>query len=189
MGWAWASEHHILDTLSIRIHRCEDYTRVRKDRAYAFEARLSSLDGVGCFGPGGTDRELLRYSGAEVLELATGFWSPLSGRLSPPPTALFLKPSFRLTAVLKQFPVFGPLEPRRGLCSSRPRKPTTLCSPATSSLRSGQCSWRPRPASVARSRRFSPLAVRTRSARPVGSLTLLSFPNSVSPAGPLTGPQ
>ena len=26
-------EHHILDTLSIRIPRCEDYTRVRKDRA------------------------------------------------------------------------------------------------------------------------------------------------------------
>ena len=65
-------EHHILDTLSIRIPRCEDYTRVRKDRRLAFEARLSSLDGAGCFEPGGTDRELLRYSGAEPLELAPG---------------------------------------------------------------------------------------------------------------------
>ena len=65
-------EHHILDTLSVRIPRCEDYTRVRKDRAYAFEAGLSSLDGAGCFEPGGTDRELLRYSGAEALELAPG---------------------------------------------------------------------------------------------------------------------
>ena len=37
-----------------------------------FEARLSSLDGAGCFEPGGTDRELLRYSGAEPLELAPG---------------------------------------------------------------------------------------------------------------------
>ena len=58
--------------MSIRIPRCEDYTRVRKDRAYAFEARLSSLDGAGCFEPGGTDRALLRYSGAEPKELAPG---------------------------------------------------------------------------------------------------------------------
>ena len=68
LGFRPGPEHHILDTLSIRIPRCEDYTRVRKDRAYAFEARLSSLDGVGCFEPGGTDR----YSGAEPLELAPG---------------------------------------------------------------------------------------------------------------------
>ena len=72
LGFRPGPEHHILDTLSIRIPRCEDYTRVRKDRAYAFEARLSSLDGAGCFEPGGTDRELLRYSGAEPLELAPG---------------------------------------------------------------------------------------------------------------------
>ena len=67
LGFRPGPEHHILDTLSIRIPRCEDYTRVRKDRAYAFEARLSSLDGAGCSEPGGTDRELLRYSGAEPL--------------------------------------------------------------------------------------------------------------------------
>ena len=72
LGFRPGPEHHILDTLSIRIPRCEDYTRVRKDRAYAFEARLSSLDGAGCSEPGGTDRELLRYSGAEPLELAPG---------------------------------------------------------------------------------------------------------------------
>ena len=30
------------------------------------------LDGAGCFEPGGADRELLRYSGAEPLELAPG---------------------------------------------------------------------------------------------------------------------
>ena len=69
LGFRPGPEHHILDTLSIRIPRCEDYTRVRKDRAYAFEARL---DGTGCFEPGGADRELLRYSGAEPLELAPG---------------------------------------------------------------------------------------------------------------------
>ena len=72
LGFRPGLEHHILDTLSIRIPRCEDYTRVRKDRASAFEARLSSLDGAGCFEPGGTDRELLRHSGAEPLELAPG---------------------------------------------------------------------------------------------------------------------
>ena len=58
LGFRPNPEHHILDTLSIRIPRCEDETRVRKD-----------LDGAGCFEPGGTDRELLRYSGAEPLEL------------------------------------------------------------------------------------------------------------------------
>ena len=34
LGFRPGPEHHILDTLSIRIPRCEDYTRVRKDRAY-----------------------------------------------------------------------------------------------------------------------------------------------------------
>ena len=72
LGFRPGPEHHILDTLSIRIPRFENYTRVRKDRAYAFEPRLSSLDGAGCVEPGGTDRELLRYSGAEPLELAPG---------------------------------------------------------------------------------------------------------------------
>ena len=70
LGFKPGPEHHILDTLSIRIPPCEDYTRVRKDRAYAFEARLFCLDGAGCSEPGGADRELLRYSGAEPLELA-----------------------------------------------------------------------------------------------------------------------
>ena len=56
---------------STKKHRLRQAS-VRKDRAYAFEARLSSLDGAGCFEPGGTDRELLRYSGAEPLELAPG---------------------------------------------------------------------------------------------------------------------
>ena len=86
LGFRPGPEHPFLDTLSIRIPRCEDYTRVRKDRAYAFEARLSSLDGAGCFEPGGADRELLRYSGTEPLA-ATGCWFRSSGRFSPPPTA------------------------------------------------------------------------------------------------------
>ena len=39
LGFRPGPEHHILDTLSIRIPRCEDYTRVRKDRAYAATSR------------------------------------------------------------------------------------------------------------------------------------------------------
>ena len=84
LGFRPGPEHHILDTLSIRIPRCEDYTRVR---AYAFEARLSSLDGAGCSEPGGTVFELLRYSGAEPLGLAPGDGVLVRGRSNPPPTA------------------------------------------------------------------------------------------------------
>ena len=72
LGFRPGPEHRILDTLSIRIPRHEDYSRARKDRAYAFEARLSSLDDGGCFEPGSTDRELLHYASAEPLELAPG---------------------------------------------------------------------------------------------------------------------
>ena len=63
LGFRPGPEHHILDTLSCRIPRCE---------LGLHEARLSSLDGAGCFEPGGADRELLRYCGAEPLELAPG---------------------------------------------------------------------------------------------------------------------
>ena len=51
---------HVLDTLGVQIPRCEDLTRTRKDRAYAFEARLSSLDDSTSREPGGEDREFLR---------------------------------------------------------------------------------------------------------------------------------
>ena len=44
LGFRPGAETHVLDTLGVQIPRCEDLTRTRKDRAYAFEARLSSLD-------------------------------------------------------------------------------------------------------------------------------------------------
>ena len=44
LGFRPGPETHVLDTLGVQIPRCEDLTRTRKDRAYAFEARLSSLD-------------------------------------------------------------------------------------------------------------------------------------------------
>ena len=70
LGFRPGPEHHILDTLSIRIPRCEDFTQ--SGRTGPTPLRLSSLDRAGCSEPGGTDRELLRYSGAEPLELAPG---------------------------------------------------------------------------------------------------------------------
>ena len=44
LGFRPGPETHVLDTPGVQIPRCEDLTRTRKDRAYAFEARLSSLD-------------------------------------------------------------------------------------------------------------------------------------------------
>ena len=136
LGFRPGPEHHILDTLSIRIPRCEDYTRVRKDRAYAFEARLSSLDGAGCSEPGGTDRELLRYSGAEPLELAPG-----DGVLVPVEREVQSSADGSLTEAV--FPVDCGVEavpggPQRDSFSSRPRSSTTRSSLATLSQRSGQ---------------------------------------------------
>ena len=58
LGLRPGPETHVLDT--------------RKDRAYAFEARLSSLDGPTSREPGGEDREFLRFDGEESLELAPG---------------------------------------------------------------------------------------------------------------------
>ena len=72
LGFRPGPEHHILDTLSIRIPRCEDYTLASgRDRAYAFEAR-PAWTGLAAMSQGAPRRELLRYSGAEPLELAPG---------------------------------------------------------------------------------------------------------------------
>ena len=72
LGFKPGPETHVLDTLGVQIPRCEDLTRTRKDRAYAFEARLSSLDSPTSREPGGEDREFLRFDGEESLELAPG---------------------------------------------------------------------------------------------------------------------
>ena len=144
LGFRPGPEHHILDTqLSIRIPRCEDYTRVRKDRAHAVEARLSSLDGAGCFEPGGADRELLRYSGP--LELAPG-----DGVLVPVEREVQSSADISLTEAVfpvvdcgvEAVPGLWTTGAARGSFSSRLRR----------SLRSGQVWWRPRPATVARSK-------------------------------------
>ena len=43
LGFRPGPDFHVLDTLKGRMPRCEDNTRTRKDRAYPFEAWLSSL--------------------------------------------------------------------------------------------------------------------------------------------------
>ena len=58
LGFRPGPETHVLDTLAVQIPRCEDLTRTRKDRAYAFEARLSSLDDSTSREPGEEDRAL-----------------------------------------------------------------------------------------------------------------------------------
>ena len=72
LGFRPGPETHVLDTLGVQIPRCEDLTRTRKDRAYAFEARLSSLDDSTSREPGGEDREFLRFDGDESLHLGLG---------------------------------------------------------------------------------------------------------------------
>ena len=82
LGFRPGPETHVLDM------RCEDLTRTRKDRAYAFEARLSSLDDSTSREPGGEDREFLRFDGDESL-LGMASLSPSGGMRRRPPTVLF----------------------------------------------------------------------------------------------------
>ena len=71
LGFRPGPETHVLDTLGGSNPECEDLSRTRKDRAYAFEARLSSLDDTSRE-PGGEDPQFLRFDGEESLELGFG---------------------------------------------------------------------------------------------------------------------
>ncbi|CAK9017668.1 Pro-Pol polyprotein, partial [Durusdinium trenchii] len=72
LGFRPGPDAHILDTLGIKIPRCEDLSRQRKDRAYAFHSVLSSLDGPEGFETGGDQRQLLHFAGEEPVVLAPG---------------------------------------------------------------------------------------------------------------------
>ena len=61
-----------MDTLGVKLPRCEDHSRTRKDRAYAFSSSLSAVEGSDCFEPGDGDRGLLRSDGSEPLSLQPG---------------------------------------------------------------------------------------------------------------------
>ena len=113
LGFRPGPDAHVLDTLGIKVPRCEDSSHVRKDRAYPFVSVLSSLDGPDEAEPGGDDRHLLRYDGGEPVCLDPG-----DGALIPVQRASIVRPrtlpcvraSFRLKGLLKQFQGFGRLE-------------------------------------------------------------------------------
>ena len=68
----------MLDTLGVKLRRCEDYTRTRKDRAYSFSSSLSAVESMDCFEPGDSDCGLLTFDGPEPLSL-----QPWDGVLIP----------------------------------------------------------------------------------------------------------
>ena len=72
LGFGPALDYHMLDSLGVRLPRCEDHSRTRKDRAYAFSSSLSAVEGKDCFEPGDADRGLLTFDGPEPLSLQPG---------------------------------------------------------------------------------------------------------------------
>ena len=78
LGFRPALDYHMLDTLGVRLPRCEGHSRTRKDRAYAFSSSLSAVEGTDCFEPGDADRWLLTVDGPEPLSL-----QPVDGVLIP----------------------------------------------------------------------------------------------------------
>ena len=136
LGFRPGPETHVLDTLGVQIPRCEDLTQTRKDRAYAFKARLSSLDDPTSREPGGEDREFLRFDGEESLQLVPGMasLSPSGGMRRRPPTAPCPK---WWSAQWRRFRGSGRQEPRKEEDASLSRE--------TWSPRSVRVSWRPPP--------------------------------------------
>ena len=110
LGFRPGPEHHILDTLSIRIARCEDYT------------------GSGRTGPMPLRRACPPWTGLVLVPVEREVQSSADGSLTE---AVFF-------VVSKQSPVFGRPGPERDSFSSRPRSSTTRSSLATLSQRSGQ---------------------------------------------------
>ena len=72
LGFRPGPDSHVLDSLGIRVPRCEDSSRARTDRAYAFVSRLSEVDSAECQEPGVGSRDLLRFAGADSLVLEAG---------------------------------------------------------------------------------------------------------------------
>ena len=72
LGFRPGPDAHIFDSLGIKVPRCEDNSRTRRDRAYPFISTLSSVDVFDGMEPGGDERQLLRYQGNESLTLDVG---------------------------------------------------------------------------------------------------------------------
>ena len=73
-GTALSSEGARWAALGVRLPRCEDYSRTRKDRAYAFSSSLSAVAGMDCFEPGDADCGLLTFDAPEPLSLQPGMF-------------------------------------------------------------------------------------------------------------------
>ena len=71
-GFRPGPDCHVLDTLGIKMPRCEDLSRTRKDKAYPFTSVVSSLDDEFCCEPGDEKRQLLLYDGEDVLAVEAG---------------------------------------------------------------------------------------------------------------------
>ena len=72
LGFRPGPDCHVLDTLGIKMPRCEDLSRTRKDKAYPFTSVVSSLDDEFCCEPGDEKRQLLLYNGEDVLAVEAG---------------------------------------------------------------------------------------------------------------------
>ena len=111
-----------------------------------------SLDGAGCFEPGSADRELLRYSGAEPVELAPGdgVLVPVEREVQSSADGSLTEAVFPVDCGVEAVPGLWTTGAVGGVRSPRFKRSTTRSSLATWSLRSGQVWWRPRPATAAR---------------------------------------
>ena len=72
LGFRPGPNGHVLDTLGITMPRCEDLSRTRRDRVYAFSSTISSLDDPSCSEPGDSRRQLLVYDGEEAVSVEAG---------------------------------------------------------------------------------------------------------------------
>ena len=72
LGFRPGPDCHVLDTLGIKMPRCEDLSRTRKDKAYPFTSVVSSVDDELCCEPGDWKRQLLLYDGNDVLSVEAG---------------------------------------------------------------------------------------------------------------------
>ncbi|CAK9071601.1 unnamed protein product, partial [Durusdinium trenchii] len=72
LGFRPGPNGHVLDTLGITMPRCEDLSRMRRDRACAFSSVISSLDDSSCCEPGDSRRQLLVYDGEDTISVEAG---------------------------------------------------------------------------------------------------------------------
>ena len=100
LGFRPGPETHVLDTLGVQIPRCEDLTRTRKDRAYAFR-----------WGGQAVSPFRRRRVPAPRPGTASSFWS--GGTRRRPPTALCRRWFSQRSAPLRRSRALADKGPRR----------------------------------------------------------------------------